>query len=160
MGTPAPGEVTGMLLAWRRGDQCALNRLVPLVYAELRRLAHGRMRAQPLDASLQTTGLVNEVYLKLADAGQVPWHDRVQFDEDFHAVPVASEDVFRLDDALNVLARRDPRKTKAIELRLFGELSVEEAAEALGVSCETVLRHWRMARAWLKSEVSRTVRDG
>ena len=56
MGTPAAGEVTGLLLAWRRGDQSALNRLVPLVYTELRRLAHWRMGAQPLESGRQTTG--------------------------------------------------------------------------------------------------------
>jgi RNA polymerase sigma factor (TIGR02999 family) len=193
MRTPSPGEVTGLLLAWRRGDQSALNRLVPLVYAELRRIAHARMRAQPLEASLQTTGLVNEAYLRLTDAAQVPWQDRihfmaicaqimrrvlvdsarargsgkrggrahrVEFIEDFHALPVASEDLLRLDDALNTLELRDPRKAKAIELRFFGGLSVEEAAAALGVSRETLLRDWRMARAWLKSELSRTSRNG
>ena len=64
-------------------------------------------------------------------------------------------DLVGLDDALTHLARIDPRKAKAIELRFFGGLSVEDTAEVLAISRETVLRDWRMARAWLKSEISR-----
>ena len=69
MGTPAGGDITQLLLAWRGGDQESLKRLVPLVYEELRRLAHRRLRAQPLEHSLQTTALMQEVYLKLAGSG-------------------------------------------------------------------------------------------
>jgi ECF sigma factor len=75
MGTPAAGEVTGLLLAWRRGDQSALNRLVPLVYPELRRLATGAWARKRL--SLVSRPRVNETYLRLADAAQVSWQDRV-----------------------------------------------------------------------------------
>jgi len=193
MASPARGQVTQLLLAWRGGDRGALDELVPLVYTELRRIAHYRLRAQPPEHSLQTTALVNEAYLRLADAPKLTFQDRVHFlavcaqvfrrilvdsarsrgaqkrggggirlpfDEEFHAGIETPADLVRLDDALEELARIDPRKAKAIELRFFGGLSVEETAEALGVSRETVLRDWRMARAWLKSEVSRTTAHG
>ena len=83
---------------------------------------------------------------------------RVEFDEGLQAA--GNVDVMRLDDALNALARVDPRKAKVIELRFFGGLSVEESAQSLGVSRETLLRDWRLARAWLKSELSRGCRYG
>lgn len=190
---PEQGEVTPLLLAWRRGEKSAFNRLVPLVYAELRRLAHRSMRAQPLEDTLQTTALVNEAYLRLTDAEQVTCHDRVHFlaicaqlmrrilvdfararcarkrgggmgkihlDEALYVAATAPADLVRIDDALNALASIDARKHKAIELRFFGGLSVEETAEALDVSRETVLRDWRLARAWLRSEITRTAGRG
>jgi RNA polymerase sigma factor (TIGR02999 family) len=193
MGTLAPGDVTGLLQAWRRGESSALDRLIPVLYEELHRMAHRHMRAQPLGVSVQTTMLVNEAYLRLAGAAEISCHDRVhflalcaqlmrrilvdlsrargslkrggggyriQFDESWQAGPVRPREVVRLDDALTVLARIDPRKAQAIELRFFGGLSVEETAEVLAVSRETVLRDWRMARAWLKSEISRAGGDG
>jgi RNA polymerase sigma factor (TIGR02999 family) len=78
----------------------------------------------------------------------------VTFDE---AVPVATDDqpeLIALDDALEALARMDPRKTQVIELRFFGGLSVEETATVLGVSADTVLRDWRLAKAWLTREMT------
>ena len=193
MSTLAPGEVTGLLRAWCRGEQSALDRLVPVLYAELRRLAHRQMRGQPSGVSVQTTMLVNEAYLRLADASNISCHDRVhflalcaqlmrrilvdlarsrgslkrgggecriEFDESWQISPARSCHLVRLDDALTTLARIDLRKARAIELDLFGGLSVEDAAEVLGVSRETVLRDWRMARAWLKSEISRAGGNG
>jgi RNA polymerase sigma factor (TIGR02999 family) len=188
MGTLAPGEVTGLLQAWRRGEQSALDRLVPLLYAELRRLAHRHMRGQPLGISVQTTMLVNEAYLRLTDASHISCKDRVhflalcaqlmrrilvdfarargslkrgggafriEFDESWQLAAGLTRDLVGLDDALTHLAQIDPRKAKAIELRFFGGLSVEDTAEVLAISRETVLRDWRMARAWLKSEIGR-----
>jgi RNA polymerase sigma factor (TIGR02999 family) len=170
-----------------------LDRLVPILYADLRRMAHRQMRAQPPGISVQTTMLVNEAYLRLAGSSDISCRDRVhflalcaqlmrrilvdlarsrgslkraggvsriEFDENGLAGPVQSYDLVRLDDALTALARIDARKAKAIELRFFGGLSVEETAEALEISRETVLRDWRMARAWLKSEISRVGPDG
>ena len=78
---------------------------------------------------------------------------RINIDDDLHGGDLSPGEVVRLDDALTALAKIDLRKSKAIELRFFGGLSVEETAEALGISRETVLRDWRMARAWLKSEI-------
>jgi len=193
MGTLAPGEVTELLQAWRRGEPSALNRLVPVLYADLRRMAHRHMRAQPTGISVQTTMLVNEAYLRLACASEVSCHDRVhflalcaqlmrrilvdfarsrgslkrgggafriEFDESWPVGQGLPRDVIGLDDALTELARIDLRKAKAIELRFFGGLSVEETAEVLAISRETVLRDWRMARAWLKSEISRAAGNG
>jgi RNA polymerase sigma-70 factor, ECF subfamily len=193
MGSSAQIEISRLLIAWRDGEPEALNQLVPAVYAELRRVAHGAMRRQAGEHTLQTTALINEAFLKLAPAVDVPCRDRahflalcaqvmrrilvdsararisakrgggawrVQFDEDLHAGGLTRVDVMRLDDALIALARVDARKAKAIELRFFGGLSVDDVAEALGVSRETVLRDWRMARAWLKSELSRAGSDG
>ena len=71
MGTLAPGEVTEILKAWHGGEQSALDRLVPVLYPELRRLAHRQMRAQPPGVSVQTTMLVNEAYLRLAAASEI-----------------------------------------------------------------------------------------
>jgi RNA polymerase sigma-70 factor, ECF subfamily len=182
------GEVTNLLVAWHDGDADALNRVVPLVYVELRRLAHRYMRSQSGEHVLQTTALVNELYLKIADTSHISWTGRVHFlavcaqvmrrilvdsarakhslkrghnlchvqiDDDLQAGALTHREVLQLDDALTVLAKIDPRKSKAIELRFFGGLDVEETAEALGISRETVLRDWRMARAWLKSEIGR-----
>jgi RNA polymerase sigma factor (TIGR02999 family) len=182
MGVPAQGEVTELLVRWSGGDNSALEKLVPLVYAQLRRLAHRYMRAERADHTLQTSALINEAYLRLVDSGRVKWRDRAHFLAisaqlmrrvlvDFarsrgslkrggagQAIPLdaalnvhqgRSIDLVRLDDALNQLARTSPRRATVIELRFFGGLSVEEAAEALGVSQDTVLRDWRLARAEL-----------
>ena len=72
-------EITGLLQAWRSGDQAALNELVPLVYAELHRLAHLYMVRERSGHTLQTSALVNEAYVHLIDASGVDWHDRAHF---------------------------------------------------------------------------------
>jgi len=71
--------VTALLLAWREGDSSALDRLMPLVYAELRRLAHRHMRGQAPDHPLQTTALVHEAYMRLIGSSQVGWKNRAHF---------------------------------------------------------------------------------
>ena len=187
MGGPAPGDVTQLLLAWGGGEGSALEKLIPLIYAELRRLAHRYMRAERADHTLQTSALINEVYLRLIDSSRVKWQDRAHFlaisaqlmrrvlvdfarsrasqkrGGDHRLIPldaqldvhhVRSRDLVLLDDALHELAAKYPRKAQVIELRFFGGLSVSEAAEALGVSEDTVLRDWRLARAWLMRSLS------
>jgi RNA polymerase sigma-70 factor (ECF subfamily) len=72
-------EITGLLLAWNGGDPAALDRLMPLVYEELRRLARSYMRRQRPDHTLQTTALVNEAYLRLIDSSRVSWQNRAHF---------------------------------------------------------------------------------
>jgi RNA polymerase sigma factor (TIGR02999 family) len=72
-------EVTGLLLAWRAGDAAALERLIPLVHAELRRIARGFMRKERAGHTLQTSALVNEAYLRLIDAHNVDWQNRAHF---------------------------------------------------------------------------------
>jgi len=76
---PAVGDVTGLLLAWSRGDSTALEALMPIVHAELRRLARRQMRGERDGHTLQTTALVNELYLRLADVSRVRWQDRGHF---------------------------------------------------------------------------------
>lgn len=183
--TPAP--VTDLLIAWGRGDESAFDQLVPLVHAELHRLARKYMRGERAAHSLQTTMLVNEAYLRLVDLNRVRWQDRghffamsarlmrrilvdharsrgfvkrgggtqiVPFDESRIGSPEQSPDLIALDDALEALAVVDSRKSQVVEMRFFGGLTVEETAQALGISAETVLRDWRMAKAWLLREIS------
>jgi RNA polymerase sigma factor (TIGR02999 family) len=186
-------DITRLLKAWRGGDQGALDRLMPIVYGQLRAQARRYMRAEPSGQTLQTTALVHEVYLRLTRAEDVDWHDRVHFFAlaarlmrrilvdaararaavkrggglqhlehssalDLDRFPTADSDaaasLCALDDALDSLERIDPRRAKVIELRFFGGLSVEETADALNVSPQTVMRDWRLARAWLARELS------
>jgi len=179
--------VTELLLRWRAGDQECLNRLLPQVEGELRRIARHYMRLEREGHTLQTTALVNEAYLKLVDQAHVNWQNRAQFlavaaqlmrhilvdharglcrgkrgggaqvlplEEGLVFSPTKSTALVALDDALTELAVFDPRKARVVELRYFGGLSVEEAAEALGVHPTTVKNDWRMAKLWLKNELS------
>jgi len=186
-------QITLLLKAWRRGDARALDRLTPLVYDHLRRMAAGYVVKERIDRQLNATALVHEAYLKLVDAGSVDWQDRGHFfaiaartmrrilvdaarvrtagKRGGGAMPIAQSsstldrlaapttdraaDICALDDALTALAALDPRRAEVIELRFFGGLSVEETAEALAVSPQTVMRHWKVARAWLAREIRR-----
>jgi RNA polymerase sigma factor (TIGR02999 family) len=182
----SPNAVTEWLVAWGDGDESALERLVPVVHAELRRLARREMRRERPEHTLQTTALVNEAYLRLVDLRGVTWSDRthffamsarlmrrilvdharlrgyrkrgggaarVPFDEGLSVTSEPGTDLVALDDALEALARLDPRKSQVVELRFFGGLSVEETAETLRVSTSTVLRDWRLAKSWLLKEL-------
>jgi RNA polymerase sigma factor (TIGR02999 family) len=188
--TAGPDRLTVLLHAWMDGDAGALDRLMALVQAELRRLARVHMRGERRDHTLQPTALVNEVYLRLVDLRRINWRDRahffnmlstvmrrvlvdaararaagkrqrsrvcVTFDEgkiaDSRAEPTV--DVLALNDALTNLAAFDARKARVVELRFFGGLSVEETAEVLQVSVETVARDWRTAKIWLRREIGR-----
>lgn len=191
MGQPDSVDITGLLRAWGGGDQGALDQLAPLVYTELRALARRYMRHERSGATLQSTALVHETFLRLADAHDVNWNDRVHFfalsaqimrrilvdaarkraaakrgggaihvdhlsPVDLDQLPDTHSDALSLcalDDALRSLAQVDPRRAKVIELRFFGGLSVEETAEVLEVSPQTIMRDWRLARAWLAREL-------
>jgi RNA polymerase sigma factor (TIGR02999 family) len=175
-------SVTQLLRAWSNGDETALERLLPLVEAELRRLARRYMARERRGHTLQTTALVNEAFLRLVDARQIRWKDRAHFlgisarlmrrvlvdharSRGYQkrggdakqvtlsaAIPVVPEpalDVIALDRALDRLAVTDERKARVVELRFFGGLSVEETAEVLHVSGDTVKRDWRLAKLWL-----------
>lgn len=185
MTPPTSHEVTQLLRAWSDGNQEALERLMPLVYDELHRLAQHYMSRERSGHILQTSALVNEAYLRLVDARQVDWQNRAHFYAisaglmrrilvDFARTyqsqkrgagvrPVSLEegldlieegmDLTALDDALKALAAFDPRKSRVVELRFFAGLSLEEAAEVLQVSPETVKRDWKLAKVWLLREM-------
>lgn len=190
----AQGDVSKLLLAWSRGDQRALDRLTPIVHKELHRLAHRYMQRERPGHSLQTSALINEAYIRLADYKRMQWQNRAHF---FAASaqlmrrilveharrhnlkrggglhPVSLDEVavvgadkrldpemVALDDALNNLARIDPRKVLIVEMRFFAGLSVEETAEVLKVSTVTVKRDWKSARLWLYRELTGTTSDG
>jgi len=185
-GQEQPREVTQLLLAWNDGDESALERLVPLVYNELRRLAKRRVRLERPDHTLQTTALINEAYLRLVDVRNVRWQNRAHFfalcarlmrrilvdyartrhyakrgggaqpvslDQSPAVSPAPSTDLVAVDDALHALAEVDARKAQVVELRFFGGLTVEESAEVLKVSPETVRRDWKLAKVWLLREL-------
>ena len=174
--------MTELLLRWRAGDKDCLNKLVPLVEGELRRIAHHYMRMERPGHTLQTTALINEVYLKLVNQAQVAQflgvaarlmrhvlvdHARelcrekrgggahlLPLDEGLAISPAKSAELVALDDALNDLARFDPRKAQVVELRYFGGLNVPETVEALSVHPNTVISDWSLAKAWLRHELS------
>jgi RNA polymerase sigma factor (TIGR02999 family) len=184
---PPSIEVTQLLKAWGHGDDGALGRLIPVVQQELHRLAHRYMSLEKPNHTLQTTALVNEVYLRLVDIAQVSWQDRahffaiaarmmrhiltdfarsrnyqkrggaalhVAFDEALAVSKERAEEIMAIDEALVALAAVDARKSQVVELRFFGGLSVEETAEVLKVSPETVKRDWRFAKSWLHRALS------
>jgi len=181
-------EITRLLLAWEGGDGEAFDKLIPLVYPELRRLAHRYMSREAADHTLQTTALIHEAYLRLIGAQEIRWQNRAHFfaisaqlmrrilvdfarrrlyqkrGGDVQKIPIADDlavsaepemDLLRLDDALAALATFSPRQAKVIELRYFGGLDVAETAEVLKISEASVLRDWRLARAWLHTELNR-----
>ena len=180
-------EVTKLLIDWRRGNQKALDRLMPIIYEELRRQAHRYMQGQQKGHSLQTTDLINETYLRLLDCSKVSWKNRLHFfavtarlmrrilvdharsrnyqkrgggleriSLDLNQIPAIRHDpdLVALDDALETLATEDDRKSRVVELLFFGGLSVEETAEVLGISDQTVMRDWRLAKVWLMREIN------
>jgi RNA polymerase sigma-70 factor, ECF subfamily len=175
-------DLTGLLQAWRAGDEQALEKLTLLVYSELHRAARNYMAGERSEHTLQTTALINEVYLRLGAFQYLDWQNRAHFYGicaqlmrrilvDFarshrsqkrgrgaaalplqEALIVSREpdaDLIALDEALAELAAKDSRKCRVIELRFFGGLSAEETAVVLQVSIETVMRDWRLAKAWL-----------
>jgi RNA polymerase sigma-70 factor, ECF subfamily len=192
--TKLPGnEITDLLQAWRDGDESALEKLTPQVYRELRRAAKGCMRGEREFHSMQTTALINELYLRLTDLKGISWQNRAHFfavcarqmrriltdqarARQSHkrgrgAIPISLEGVplvssrphpelLAIDDALSALAKVDSRKSQVVELRFFGGLSVEETAEVLGVSPDTIVRDWKLAKAWLRRELSPETLDG
>lgn len=188
MGSSSVHDVTELLRAWSAGSLDALDKLTPLVYRELHRAAKRHMARQDSDHTLQTTALVNEVYLKLVAFKDVSWNDRahffavcaqlmrriltdwarkqsylkrgqkaphVSFDEAIVVSPNRAFDLVALDEALKALSSADSRKGQVVELRFYGGLSVDETADLLKVSPETVMRDWKLAKLWLLREMSR-----
>ncbi len=188
MATSSPHEVTQLLLDWRNGHQGALDKLTPLIYSELRRLAESYLRRERAHHTLQATALVNEAFLQLLGAHQMDWQNRAHFfgiaarlmrqilvdharahaaskrgsgqealplDEALEVPGGRAADVVALDDALRDLAAFDERKSRVIEVRYFGGLSIEETAEVIGISVATVRRELRMAEAWLYRQMQK-----
>jgi RNA polymerase sigma factor (TIGR02999 family) len=181
--------ITQLLLAWRAGDQQALDLLVPAVHGELRRLAHRSLRRERPGHLLQTTALVNEVYLNLVDARKLTLRDRTHFfaicaklmreilvhyarardarkrgggllqiplDESALRAPAPDGDLLDLDDALTALNAFSTRPARVVELRFFGGLTLQETADVLNVSVDTVARDWDFARTWLHRWITRS----
>ena len=185
--TALPGAITALLNDVTAGKRDAFDRLLPLVYDELRLRAARYLRRERPNHTLQATALVHESYLRLVDQREVRWQNRAHF---FGVAAQAmrrilvdearsrgrwkrggggrhvslgqvepeskgrSVDLLALDEALRRLAVRDARQARVVELRYFGGLTVEEAAEVIGVSEVTVRREWTMAKAWLRRELS------
>jgi RNA polymerase sigma factor (TIGR02999 family) len=186
------GKITRLLKRWSAGDSDALHRLIPAVYEELHRIAHRYLKNERAQRTLQSTGLVNEVYLRLVDVKNVSWQDRAHFfavsaqmmrrilvdaararatikrgararhedhstAPDFDEIPDFSSsrdrELIAIDEALEQFEKMDPRKAKVIELRFFGGLSVEETAKVLKISPQSVIRDWKLAKAWLRREL-------
>jgi RNA polymerase sigma-70 factor (ECF subfamily) len=187
MATLSKPNVTDLLIEWQQGDRDALDRLTPLVYDELRRIARAYMRRERQGHTLETTALVNEAYLRLIDQQKIEWQNRAHFfavmaqvmrhilidyarrrqylkhgghtrrvslEEAAAMTDVRATELLALNEALDELARLDPRKSRVVELRYFGGLSLEETAEVLDISLMTVRRDWRAAKAWLYKAVT------
>jgi len=182
------GEVTLLLAEMKAGHKDALTKLMPLVYAELRRLAGHYLRGERIGHTLQPTALVHEAFLRLVGQDRADWQHRGQFigvtaqlmrrilvdyarqraadkragsavtlDEERFS-PAAhidrTEEILAVDEVLGRLAELDPQQAQIAEFRYFAELSVEETAEALGISSRTVKRDWAMAKAWLRAQLA------
>jgi len=179
---PAPASEISLLLArWREGDREAMDRIFSLVYDELRRCARRQLGGRRA-ATLSTTALVHETFLKLVDRRQAAWEDRKHFfavaslamrhilvdharkrltgrrgqgvtpellDEASIALDDRAEELLALDAALERLKSLDERGARVVELKFFGGLTFESAAEVLDLSPRTVKRDWRKARAFL-----------
>ncbi len=180
-------DLTNFLDAIEQGDSSAADRLLPLVYGELRKLAAQRMRSEAPDHPVRPTALVHEAYFRLLGDADPHWHSRGHFfaaaavamrrilvdharakqadkrGGDRQRVPLetvenvriaAPDELLILDETLLALSGQDPVGGKLVELRYFAGLSVEEAADVVGISTATAYRHWAFARAWLHSQIS------
>ena len=179
----ATNSITVLVHAYANGDKVALDRLLPLVYAQLRRIAQKHLRDERPGHTLQPTALVHEMYAKLAVQSPPELRDRIHFlsvaahvmrqilidhartkyaqkrgarqqklslDEAQDACVEKPAVMVRIDDALNELAKRDPRKARLIEMRFFGGLTAEESATVLELPVHVVRRDLRVAQAWLQ----------
>jgi len=191
---PAP-DATRLLLAWRSGDRVALDDLVPLVYAEIQKLAHRHVTGERHAPAVPTCAVIDDAYVRLVEPERIRRQNRSQFyaiaaplmrrvlvdaarrrravqggqvahlgvdvhlnlDEPAVIAREPDADIIALDEAMKTLADIDPQKNQVVELRYFGGLSVEETAEALDVSPETVARDCKMAKQFLLREVRRVL---
>ena len=183
----AINDATRLLAAASRGDALAAERLMPLVYEQLRDLAARYFRRERPDHTLQATALVNEAYLRLVDQAAIDWkgkthfmavaarvmhqvlvdharkHNAAKHGGGLKKVPLAEAqdllsveraDFSHVNQAVARLTALDERLGAIVELRFFGGLTNAEVGTWLGVSEKTVQRQWRLARAWLRRELS------
>jgi len=181
-----PNEITQLLQAWGGGDEAELQKLLPIVYKELHRLAASYMRRESPGHTLQTSALVNEAYIKLVDQKNVRWHNRAHFfgiaaqlmrrilvdharsrtrlkrggqlqklslNESGIVSSKRTEEFLVLDDALNRLAGMDAQKSRIVEMKIFGGMSIKEIAEVEKVSRFIIEHEWRKAKMWLSREL-------
>lgn len=185
MHSTSSNEVTQLLRAWSDGDTDALDKLIPLVYQELHRLASRYMRKERRDHTLQTSALVNEAYLKLVDQKKVRWQNRAHFFgvaaqlmrrilvdhartraslkrgagntklslDEVAIVATEAQEFLALDNALQSLSEVDARKSRIVEMKIFGGLNMKEIAEIEKVSPDAIEHEWRKAKAWLYREL-------
>ena len=180
-------DITTLLVAWGRGDEAALQQLIPLVHRELHQIARRCLKGERAGHTLQPTALVNEVYLRLVNQREAAWQNRAQFfgiaaqmmrrilvshararqaakrggaeqritlAEDMAVAPQRDVNLLALDEALKKLETIDLEKSRMVELRFFGGLSVAETAEVMGASPRTIDRQWQTAKAWLYREIA------
>jgi len=188
METSPNNEVTQLLIDWGKGDQAALDQLIPLIYQELHKIANGYLRNERSGHTIQPTALIHEAYMRLVSQRMPEWQNRKHFfgvaaqlmrqvlveharahsaakrgggeqnlqpDEALAYSKERASDMVALDDALTALAKFDERKSRMVELRFFGGLSLEETADVIGVSIPTVAREMRLAQAWLHREMAK-----
>jgi RNA polymerase sigma factor (TIGR02999 family) len=183
-------DVAQILNTIEQGDTHAVEKLLPLVYDELRKLAAQKLAQEKPGQTLQATALVHEAYLRLVDVDEAQhWNSRGHFfaaaaeamrrilidrareklslkrggdrkrlplDEVDPPAGTPPEDLLALDEALDQLAVLDGPAAQLVKLRYFTGLSVEQAAQALGLAVPTAYRHWKFARAWLHSQIHDT----
>ncbi len=186
-GGPGRYDLTLLLQEAAAGNGDAAEKLLPLIYEQLRAIAQQRMSGERGGHTLQATALVHEAYLKLMGNADAAWASRAHF---FHAAAQAMrrilieharqrgrlkrggefkrqslervdlaveedpESILALDAAICRLEEKDERAARIVKLRFFAGLSIEETAEAVGLSERTVKREWTYARAWLYRALS------
>ncbi len=175
-------SVTEALRATKQGEPNAADRLLRLVYQDLRRLAKSKMSRLGPGQTLQTTALVHEAWMKVSESGSSDWQNRAhfygaaaramrnilvdqarrkrsaRFDDEFDeatepAIEPPTENILELDKALEDLEAIESRKAQVVMLRFFAGLSMAAVAKVLEVSVSTVENDWRFARAWLQRRV-------
>src|SRR5262245_32626579 len=181
----AMSDVTRILSQIEQGDPSATEKLLPLVYEELRKLASAKLAKEQPGQTLQATALVHEAYMRLVDGQQIQhWNSRGHFfgaaaeamrrilierarrkglgdrqwlplDDLEHVIPAAAAGIVALDEALTKLEAKDPSAAQLVKLRFFAGLTMPQAAEVLGVPLRSAERNWTYARAWLQRELSK-----
>lgn len=179
-------EITSLLVHIKKGSEEAYDTLFPLVYEELRSLAHNRLNMEYEKVTFTKTALVHEAYLKMIEHGRMEASDRYHFyalasrcmrqiliD---HARKKKAEkrggdrrdltyvdgllneqenagQLLAIDEKLNELGKLNKRLADIVELRFFGDMTIEATAEVLDISISTVKRDWAKARGWLYKEL-------